>query len=169
MPDQQNPAKDVQKKRNPDRRRQIWSFMGIVFSFMLLLSLVSYTTADQANGQVRLLDLWKVVTPDEALQAQADRTQNLLGLLGAIISNWFINSTRGYAIIVLPFLGLAWSWYILRKKELHKLILATNYVVAIALFFPRSWVPFVSSEKCRCFPWNGAEPSAISQPIHCTS
>jgi S-DNA-T family DNA segregation ATPase FtsK/SpoIIIE len=135
MPEQQNPAKDSQKKRNPDRRRQIWSFLGIVFSFMLLLSLVSYTPADQANGQVRFLDLWKVVTPDEALQAKADRTQNLLGLLGAIISNWFINSTIGYAIIVLPFLGLAWSWYILRKKELHKLVLATNYVVAIALLF----------------------------------
>lgn len=135
MPERQNPAKDLQKKKNPDRRRQIWSFLGIVFSFMLLLSLVSYTPADQANGQVRVLDLWKVVTPDEALQAKADRTQNLLGLLGAIISNWFINSTIGYAIIVLPFLGLAWSWYTLRKKELHKLILATNYVVAIALLF----------------------------------
>ena len=135
MSEQQNPAKDSQKKKNPDRRRQIWSFLGIVFSFMLLLSLVSYTPADQANGQVRFLDLWKVVTPDEALQAQADRTQNLLGLLGAIISNWFINSTIGYAVIVLPFLGLAWSWYILRKKDLHKLILATNYVVAIALLF----------------------------------
>ena len=134
MPEQ-NPAKDSQKKKNPDRRRQIWSFMGIVFSFMLLLSLVSYTPADQANGQVRVLDLWKVVTPDEALQAKADRTQNLLGLLGAIISNWFINSTIGYAIIILPFLGLAWSWYILRKKDLRKLILATNYVVAIALLF----------------------------------
>jgi DNA segregation ATPase FtsK/SpoIIIE, S-DNA-T family len=135
MPEQPNPAKDSQKKKNPDRRRQIWSFLGIVFSFMLLLSLVSYTPADQANGQVRFLDLWKVVTPDEALQAKADRTQNLLGLLGAIISNWFINSTIGYAIIVLPFLGLGWSWYILRKKELHKLVLATNYVVAIALLF----------------------------------
>ena len=135
MPDQQNPAKESQKKKNPDHRRQIWSFMGIVFSFMLLLSLVSYTPADQANGQVRLLDLWKVVTPDEALQAKADRTQNLLGLLGAILSNWFINSTIGYAVIVLPFLGLAWSWFILRKKELHKLVLATNYIVACALLF----------------------------------
>ena len=135
MPEPHNSTKDPQKRKNPDRRRQIWSFLGIVFSFMLLLSLVSYTPADQANGQVRLLDLWKVVTPDEALQAKADRTQNLLGLLGAIISNWFINSTIGYAIIILPFLGLAWSWNILRKKQLHKLILATNYVVAIALLF----------------------------------
>ncbi len=135
MAESQNQAKEPQKKKNPDRRRQIWSFLGILFSFMLLLSLVSYTSADQANGQIRIVDLWKVFTPDEALQAQADRTHNLLGLLGAVLSNWFINSTVGYAVIVLPFLSLAWSWYLLRKKELHKLILATNYIVAIALLF----------------------------------
>ena len=135
MAEPQNQLKETQKKKNPDRRRQIWSFLGILFSFMLLLSLVSYTSADQANGQVRIVDLWKVITPDEALQAQADRTQNLLGLLGAVLSNWFINSTVGYAIIMLPFFGLAWSWYLLRKKDLHKLILATNYVVAVALLF----------------------------------
>ncbi len=135
MAELQNQPKEALKKKNPDRRRQIWSFLGILFSFMLLLSLVSYTPADQANGQVRIVDLWKVLTPDEGLQAQADRTQNLLGLLGAVLSNWFINSTIGYGIIVLPFFGVAWSWYLLRKKELHKLILATNYVVAIALLF----------------------------------
>ncbi len=135
MPEPNNPAKEGAKKKNPDRRRQIWSFLGILFSFMLLLSLVSYTPADQANGQVGITELWKVLTPDEVLQAKADRTQNLLGLLGAVLSNWFINSTVGYAVIVLPFLGLGWSWYLLRKKELHRLILATNYIIAIALLF----------------------------------
>ena len=122
-------------KKNPHRRRQIWSFLGILFSLMLLLSLISYTPADQANGEIGIGELWKVFTPDEALQAKADRTHNLLGLLGAVLSNWFINSTIGYAAVVLPFLGLAWSWFILRRKELHKLILATNYVLAIALLF----------------------------------
>ena len=135
MPEPNIQTKEATKKKNPDRRRQIWSFLGILFSFMLLLSLVSYTPADQANGQVQLTELWKVLTPDEALQAKADRTQNLLGLLGAVLSNWFINSTIGYGIVILPFLGLAWSWYLLRKKELHRLILATNYVIAIALLF----------------------------------
>ncbi|MBI3578661.1 MAG: DNA translocase FtsK 4TM domain-containing protein, partial [Ignavibacteriales bacterium] len=98
-------------------------------------SLISYTSADQANGEIRLQDLWKVVTNDESIQANADRTHNWLGLLGAILSNWFINSTIGYGIIVLPFLSLAWSWFLLRQKSLHKLILATNYILAIALLF----------------------------------
>jgi len=132
MPEAQS---QTASKKNPNRRRQIVSFLGILFSFMLLLSLVSYTPADQANGEVKIWELWKVITPDEALQAKADQTHNLLGLLGAVLSNWFINSTLGYAIIALPFFGLVWSWYILRRKELHKLILATNYVLAISLLF----------------------------------
>ncbi|MFH0990990.1 MAG: DNA translocase FtsK 4TM domain-containing protein [bacterium] len=122
-------------KTNPDRNRQIACFLGILFSLMLFLSLVSYTPADQENGQVRFSDLWKVFTADDAIQAKADRTENLLGLLGAVLSNWFINSTIGYSVIILPFLIGAWCWYILRKKELHKLILATNYIVALALLF----------------------------------
>ena len=158
MAEPQNQPRETEKKKNPDRRRQIWSFLGILFSFMLLLSLVSYTPADQANGQVRIVDLWKVLTPDEGLQAQADRTQNLLGLLGAVLSNWFINSTIGYGIIVLPFLGLAWSWYLLRKKELHKLILATNYVVAIALLFSALMgsVRLIGDVPILAMEWSGA-------------
>ncbi|MBI3585900.1 MAG: DNA translocase FtsK 4TM domain-containing protein [Ignavibacteriales bacterium] len=125
---------DAPKKKS-HQKRQIFSFLGILFSFMLLLSLISYTSADQANGEIRLQDLWKIFTSDESIQAQADRTHNWLGLLGAILSNWFINSTIGYGVIVLPFLSLAWSWYLLRQKPLQKLILATNYILAIALLF----------------------------------
>lgn len=135
MAEPQNQLKETQRKKNPDRRRQIWAFLGILFSFMLLLSMVSYTPADQAAAQVRIVDLWKVVWPDEAMKEKADVTQNLLGPLGAILSSWFINSTIGYGIIVFPLLGLAWSWYILRKKEIHRLILATNYLIALCLLF----------------------------------
>ena len=158
MAQPQNQPKEPQKKKNPDRRRQIWSFLGILFSFMLLLSLVSYTPADQANGQIRIVDLWKVFTPDEALQAQADRTHNLLGLLGAVLSNWFINSTVGYSIIALPFLGLAWSWYLLRKKELHRLILATNYIVGIGLLFSAlmGTVRLIGEVPVLSMEWSGA-------------
>ncbi|HCA79178.1 MAG TPA: cell division protein FtsK [Bacteroidetes bacterium] len=158
MPEPNTPVKETTKKKNPDRRRQIWSFLGILFSFMLLLSLVSYTPADQANGQVRITELWKVLTPDEALQAKADRTQNLLGLLGAVLSNWFINSTIGYGVVILPFLGLAWSWFLLRKKELHRLILATNYIIAIALLFSAltGSVRLIGDVPILTMEWSGA-------------
>ncbi len=115
------------------RRRQVWCFLGIVVSLMLLLSLFSYAPEDQASTDLRLVDLWKVLTYDEAIQARAQQTQNLLGLLGALAANWLINSTVGYAVILLPVLGLTWSIALLRQKDLRKLIILTNYLVVLAI------------------------------------
>lgn len=120
---------------NAQQKRQIVSFVGILVSLMLFLSLISYTSADQANGEIRVLDLWKVFTNDEAILVKAERTNNWLGLLGAIISNWLINSTIGYAVIALPLLGFLWCWKWLRKLELNKLIVATNYTIILCLIF----------------------------------
>lgn len=155
MPEAQ--AKESPQKKNPQRRRQIVAFLGILFSFMVLLSVASYSPADQANGDIRVWDLWKVILPDETLQAQADRTQNLLGLLGAVLSNWLINSTIGYSVIILPFLGVAWSWFALRRKQLHRLMLATNYVVAIALLFSSLMgvVRLLGDEPFLAVEWSG--------------
>ncbi len=159
-------AKETKKKSN-NRRTQIYAFLGILCSFMLLLSIVSYSSADQANGDVRIWDLWKVITSDETIQAQADRTENLLGLLGAVLSNWMINSTIGYAVIVVPFLGIAWSWFILRRKELHRLILATNYVLAIALLFSALMgaVRLVGDEPILSVEWSGVAGEFVAQSL----
>lgn len=119
----------------PSNRRQIWAFAGILVSFMLLLSLVSYSPADQASGDIHFSDLWKVFTNDEIVQAKVARTKNWLGLLGALISNWLINSTVGYAVLLLPFFGIVWSWSFLRRKSLRKLTLLTSHTLVLVLLF----------------------------------
>jgi len=124
-----------QKVQRPNQRRQIAAFIGLLCSFMLLLSLVSYTHGDQANGEVPLTDLWKVFTNDETILAKADRTQNWLGLVGAIVSNWLINATVGYAVVVVPVLGFLWSIYLLNRKHLRKKITVTNYTILLAVLF----------------------------------
>ncbi|MGH2568297.1 MAG: DNA translocase FtsK 4TM domain-containing protein, partial [Bacteroidota bacterium] len=114
------------------RRRQILAFVGMLLSFMILLSLISYTSADQANGDVAL---WKIFTNDADASAKAERTQNWLGLLGAVVSSWLINATVGYAIVVLPILLMIWFWAYLREKDLQKLFSPTSYTLAFALLF----------------------------------
>ncbi len=132
MADAQNKE---QKSQRPNHRRQIAAFAGLLCSLMLLLSLVSYTAADQASGEIAFTDLWRVFTNNEVILAKAEQTQNWLGLAGAIVSNWLINATLGYAAIIFPFLGFLWSIYLLNRKDLRRKITITNYVILLAVLF----------------------------------
>lgn len=102
---------------------------------MLLLSILSYSAIDQASGEITIWDLFKVFSNDESILLKAERTQNWLGLFGAIISNWFINSTIGYAVIIVPFLGFLWSLYLINEKNLRQKIVITNYTIILAVLF----------------------------------
>ncbi|HEY4612642.1 MAG TPA: DNA translocase FtsK 4TM domain-containing protein, partial [Bacteroidota bacterium] len=126
---------DVEKKSRDgksDRKRQIYAFVGILLSFMVLLSLLSYSSNDQANGDVAI---WKIFTNDPEVSAKADRTGNWLGLTGAIVSNWLINSTIGYTVAALPILCILWLWAFAREKNLQKLVVPTSYTIVFALLF----------------------------------
>ena len=83
------------------RNKQIASFLVMVLGVLILLCLVSYSPADEASGDIPLSQLYKVFTGE--LQDIATNTHNWLGPVGAITSNFLINSTVGYAIFVLPF------------------------------------------------------------------
>jgi DNA segregation ATPase FtsK/SpoIIIE, S-DNA-T family len=124
-----------EKKESPHHRRQIGAFIGILASLMLLLSIISYSAIDQASGEISLWDIWKVFSNDESILLKAERTQNWLGLFGAVVSNWFINSTIGYAVIIIPFLGFVWSLYVLNEKNLRRKIILTNYTIILAVLF----------------------------------
>ena len=154
----EDPKAVLTPKKKKSSRNQLISVGGILVSIMVLLSLLSYSPADQASGDIQVTDLWKVVTNDELIQAKAQQTGNLLGLLGALLSNWLINGTIGYAVMVLPILGLVWSFVWLRRKNIHKLLIATNYVFALAMLFAalNGLLRLTSSEPILPMEWSGA-------------
>jgi DNA segregation ATPase FtsK/SpoIIIE, S-DNA-T family len=122
-------------KSRPNQRRQLLAFCGIVISLMVFLSLISYTSADQARGEIGLRDIWSSIFSSEGSFDRSVATGNWLSLFGAVIANYLINYTVGYSVIIIPILGFVWSWTWLRKKDLHKLIVATNYAISLALLF----------------------------------
>ena len=154
----EDPKAVLTPKKKKSSRNQLISVGGILVSIMVLLSLLSYSPADQASGDIQVTDLWKVVTNDELIQAKAQQTGNLLGLLGALLSNWLINGTIGYAVLILPILGLVWSFVWLRRKNIHKLLIATNYVFALAILFAalNGLLRLTSSEPILPMEWSGA-------------
>ena len=100
---------------------------------LLLLALVSYDPVDEASASIHVSDLFKVFTGDAAARAKADTTRNWLGLVGAVISDFFVTSTIGYSVMVVPFLMILWGWTILRQTDLRRVIGITNVTLVGAL------------------------------------
>lgn len=116
-----------------ERKITVLAVLLIAFSLLTFLALVSYDASDEANADIRLSDLIKVFTGDPLVRAKADTAHNWLGLVGAIISNTLIKSTIGYAVFCLPILAMAFGWTLLRKGDLRRLVIATNYTIISAL------------------------------------
>ena len=140
LPQQEIPQPPVRKKKSdngskkkPQQRRQVLSFLVIVFGVMALLSMVSYSPADETNGDIRFSDLYKVFTNDPLIQQKSELTTNWLGLFGAILSNFLINSTVGLFAFIVPVLLLMWGWTMLRKGDIRRLVYFTNYSIILAL------------------------------------
>ena len=124
---------DNGSKKNMQQRKQVLSFLVIVFGLMALLSMVSYSPGDEANGDVRFSDLYKIFTNDPFIQQKSELTTNWLGLFGAILSNFLINSTVGLFAFIVPTLMLMWGWTMLRSGNIRRLVYFTNYAIILAL------------------------------------
>ena len=145
----------MDKSEGTPHRRQISAFIALLLSFLLFLSLISYSSSDQASGEISFSDLWKVFSNDETIHIKAAHTQNWLGLLGAIISNWLINSTIGYAVLILPVLCFIWSLYLFNRNNLHKKITFTNYAIILAILFASLAGSFRKLDDGLPMEWSG--------------
>ncbi len=133
IPQEQQPEKKSKKNSKSKKTSQIISISFLVIGIILLLSIISYTAADEVNGEMGFDTLLKIFINDPILQDRAANTSNWLGLFGAFLSNLFINNTIGYFSIVVPIVLIGWSWYLLRKKKLGKFIYFTNYAIVISI------------------------------------
>jgi S-DNA-T family DNA segregation ATPase FtsK/SpoIIIE len=104
----------------------------IVGAILVAISLVTYDGGDESRN-VRAADLPGVVTGDQNIRAMADTVHNGLGLVGALLSDFLINSTIGYAVLAIPLLMLLWGWTILRRGNLRTSLVITNYTIVSAL------------------------------------
>jgi len=103
------------------------------------------------------------ISNDESILLKAERTQNWLGLFGAVISNWSINSTIGFAVIIVPFLGFVWSIYLLNGKNLRRKIILTNYTIILSVLFASFAGLLKQFESTLPMEWSGL--LAISLPM----
>ncbi len=117
-----------------DKKKKLLGIFMVVFALLIFLSIISYSRYDQANLSYEFTDLFKVFSPDPEFAARVESTHNWLGLFGAYISNFFINSTIGYFSIVFPVILFIWGYIIFREgREYRVAVYLSNFLVVAAL------------------------------------
>ena len=123
------------RKPKKSLRAEVINFSLIIISILISLSIVSYSPADDANSEIGFFDMFKLFLGDEALRAKADTIHNWLGIFGAYIANFFVNSTLGYFSIAFPAILLVFSWTALQKKDFVKAARASTMVLIYGIVF----------------------------------
>lgn len=117
------------------RRRAVLGVLLITASLLCTLAIVSYARIDQANAEIKPGEFVGVFTGDDAVRVKFDVTQNWLGLLGAVIANFFINGTIGFASLAVPVLIALWGLALIRNTIGRQLALITSYTLIGATMF----------------------------------
>lgn len=114
------------------RRIRIASVLLALFSVLILVALASYSTHDEANAQLSIRDVFGVIRGDDELRVRFETTQNLLGLLGAVISHWMFTATIGVWSACIPILTLFWSYDLFRHFRITPLVQRRSIATLVA-------------------------------------
>ncbi len=158
------PASKSAPKRSSTRKTSVLALLMMACAVLVFLALVSYDANDEANADIRITDLHKVFTGDALVRAKADTAHNWLGLIGSMISEFLIKSTIGYSIFCLPVLLMLFGWTILRKKDMRRLFVITNYTILFAFVFSASFgmLRIISGGAWMGMEWSGIVGDFIS-------
>jgi S-DNA-T family DNA segregation ATPase FtsK/SpoIIIE len=111
-------------------KKQILGFFLLIFSALIMLSIVSYSSADESRLEsINISEIFK----KENQQANYN-TSNWLGITGVIISGFFVKGTFGYFSLVMPFLLLLFGLNMMRKKNLMLLMQFSVYSIMLMIF-----------------------------------
>jgi len=136
------------------RRRIILGVALGAAGLFIALALVSYNRADQANTEIKPNEIVGLITNDGSISSKFDTTQNWVGLLGAVIANFLINGTVGFAALAIPVLCMLWSISLIRNTAGKKVTLITSYAllgsIVVAVFIGTlqriAWMPPIPAE-----------------------
>lgn len=122
-----------------ENKKKLLAVTLIIIAFLTLLSILSYSSYDKANLYFGFSDLFKIFSSDPEFVSRASSVHNWLGILGAYLSDFFINSTLGYFSIVFPILVFIWGLAIIKedgfKISLHLSNFLLVFAVIISTFF----------------------------------
>jgi S-DNA-T family DNA segregation ATPase FtsK/SpoIIIE len=110
-------------------KKQILGFFLVLLGLLAILSIVSYSDADQSRYES--LKVWNIFSKQN--QSADYDTSNWLGVAGILISNFFINDAFGYFSVALALIMLLFGFRLLRKKGLYSLFQPSVYLIMLMI------------------------------------
>jgi len=115
-----------------EKKKKILGIFLMVISFLVFMSLITYSAFDKALLNNRIQDLIKGITSDNNA---AQDIRNWLGISGAYISDFFFNGVTGYSSIVFPVVLFIWGLRFFKRFNFRILIHLSNFLLISALIF----------------------------------
>jgi S-DNA-T family DNA segregation ATPase FtsK/SpoIIIE len=111
-------------------KKQILGFFLILFSLLIVLSIVSYSAADETRLEnLSVSDIFK-----KENQSSNFTTSNWLGIIGVAISGFFVRGAFGYFSLIIPFLLIIFGIQMIRKRTLLELLQFSVYMLFLMIF-----------------------------------
>jgi len=111
------------------QKKKILGLLLIIFSLLLLLSIISYSRYDEAYLSTLFSDFFNSLGSDNNFS----KIDNWLGIVGAHISGFFIKSTLGIFSAVIPLLFILWGLALIFKTNYKTLIIISNFLILLGL------------------------------------
>jgi S-DNA-T family DNA segregation ATPase FtsK/SpoIIIE len=116
------------------KKKKILGILLIVFSFFIILSIVSYSKSDEARISPGFWsDLWNIISNSNNESNKLAEINNWMGIAGVYISFLFIRSIIGYFSIVLPAVIFLWGLRFFKKLDFRILIHLSNFFLLTGL------------------------------------
>ena len=99
-----------------EKKKKLLGFFLTIVALLSLLSILTYSRNDNDSLISGFADLFKLFAPDKDFTSRASDIHNALGLFGAYLSNFLLNSTIGFSAIVFPVMLFIWGVAIFRNN-----------------------------------------------------
>lgn len=132
------------------RKMEVTGILIMAISVLLLLSIASYHPDDYAIVQSLSYDNLLQVDEGPAL-----RVNNWLGVFGAYISYFFVNTLFGYVSILIPLIVFSIGWIILRQEKVGELAWPVAYGLWIVFLLSTTVGWFYNRYEAYSSAWSG--------------
>jgi S-DNA-T family DNA segregation ATPase FtsK/SpoIIIE len=110
-------------------KKQILGFFLVLFGALLILSIVSYSEADQSR--LESFNIPEIIKREN--QNANYSTSNWLGITGVFISDFLVRKAFGYFSIVIPLVLVLFGYKLLMKKMLIESLQSSVYMLTLML------------------------------------